>query len=387
MFTNVHQCFFLLNIVYFSVCLTSKKFYWIEDQLTDVFTRFYTSASWCRRVGVGELASASWRRRVDWLPSYIHSLGVQYLLQNPEQFIESNTDHSWQDYLSIMSCQGTWADAIIIQAVANCLNLSIHIAESFETFAPVTVVQAVNVTGEYTNIYIGHLIETHYVSTVEKRNCRVPNNKTCDQSIVEKKKIDKHEKRRADQSYMKEYMRKRRANADFRKRENQHSVQRYNNTETIREKKNQTVTKRKMTNPESVREIDKRSKRKRKAENPDHIKEIAKKSSRRQKVENSEQSEKLTESPSENIKKRIQNIEKKLINRVLGNGKQKIQNIEKKLINRVLGNGKQITQNIEKKLINRVLGNRRQKIQNMEKKVINRVLGNGKQITQNTVSK
>ena len=121
--------------------------------------------------------------------SHIRSLGVQYLLQNPEQFIESNTDHSWQDYLSIMSCQGTWADAIIIQAVANCLNLSIHIAESFETFAPVTVVQSVNVTGEYTDIYIGHISETHYVSTVEKRNCRVPNNKTCDQSIVEKKKL------------------------------------------------------------------------------------------------------------------------------------------------------------------------------------------------------
>ena len=32
MFTNVHQCFFLLNIVYFSVCLTSNKLYWIEDQ-------------------------------------------------------------------------------------------------------------------------------------------------------------------------------------------------------------------------------------------------------------------------------------------------------------------------------------------------------------------
>ena len=59
---DVHQCspvFFLLNIVYFSVCLTSKKFYWIEDQLADVSTRFYTSASWRRRVGVGELASAS----------------------------------------------------------------------------------------------------------------------------------------------------------------------------------------------------------------------------------------------------------------------------------------------------------------------------------------
>ena len=36
------------------------------------------------------------------------------------------------------SCQGTWADAIIIQAVANCLNLS-NIAESNPTFFPVTV--------------------------------------------------------------------------------------------------------------------------------------------------------------------------------------------------------------------------------------------------------
>ena len=56
MFTNV----FLLNIVYFSVCLTSNKLYWIDDQLADVSTRFYTSASWRQRVGVSELASASW---------------------------------------------------------------------------------------------------------------------------------------------------------------------------------------------------------------------------------------------------------------------------------------------------------------------------------------
>ena len=225
-----------------------------------------------------------------------------------------------------MSCQGTWADAIIIQTVANCLYLSIHIAESFETFAPVTVVQAVNVTGECTNIYIAHISETHYVSTVEKRKCRVPNNKTCDQSIVEKK-IDKHEKRRADRSYMKEYMRKRRANADFRKRENQHSVQRYNNTETIREKKNQTVTKRKMTNPESVREIDKRSKRKRRAENPDHIKEIVKKSSRRQKVENSERVREIDRNSFRKRKEKNPEHRKEVDNRVLGNGKQKIQNI------------------------------------------------------------
>ena len=82
----------------------------------------------------------------------VRSLGIQYLMHNPEQFIESNTGYSWQVYLNNMSCEGTWADAIIIQAVANCLNLSIHIAESNESFTPVTVVQPVNVTTACTNI-------------------------------------------------------------------------------------------------------------------------------------------------------------------------------------------------------------------------------------------
>ena len=74
---------------------------------------------------------------------HVCTLGVQYLEQCPEQFIESNTESSWQYYLNNVSCQGTWPDAIIIQAVANCLNLSIHIAESNETFFPITVVQPV----------------------------------------------------------------------------------------------------------------------------------------------------------------------------------------------------------------------------------------------------
>ena len=52
---------------------------------------------------------------------------------------------------------------------------------------------------------------------------------------------------------MNEYMKKRRADADFRKRENQNSMQKYNNIETIREKKKQTVARSKMTNPEHVR--------------------------------------------------------------------------------------------------------------------------------------
>ena len=53
---------------------------------------------------------------------YVRSVGIQHLMVNPEHFIEGNTEHSWQTYLSNMSCEGTWADAIIIQAVANALN-------------------------------------------------------------------------------------------------------------------------------------------------------------------------------------------------------------------------------------------------------------------------
>jgi len=76
---------------------------------------------------------------------YVRSVGVQHLVHNPEQFIESNIEHSWQDYLQRMSNEGTWADAIIIQVVAtcNCLNLSIHITESNPAFSPVTVVEPI----------------------------------------------------------------------------------------------------------------------------------------------------------------------------------------------------------------------------------------------------
>ena len=42
---------------------------------------------------------------------YVHSVGIQYLVNHPEQFTESNTEHSWQGYLERMPCQGTWADA------------------------------------------------------------------------------------------------------------------------------------------------------------------------------------------------------------------------------------------------------------------------------------
>ena len=68
-------------------------------------------------------------------------------------------------YLQNMSRLGTWADNIIIQAVAH--NLPIHIIESPQNFAESTVVSPVYTEqGQNSrHIYIGHVDEMHYVST------------------------------------------------------------------------------------------------------------------------------------------------------------------------------------------------------------------------------
>ena len=70
-------------------------------------------------------------------PSYhldIRAAGIVHMRENPDRFIESNTDYSWLQYLNTMSMQGTWADHLIIQAVANQLNLRIIITETHERF-------------------------------------------------------------------------------------------------------------------------------------------------------------------------------------------------------------------------------------------------------------
>ena len=52
----------------------------------------------------------------------IRALAIQHLINNPEHFVEYNTDQSWLHYLQSTSTLGTWADHIIIQAVANTNN-------------------------------------------------------------------------------------------------------------------------------------------------------------------------------------------------------------------------------------------------------------------------
>jgi len=69
-----------------------------------------------------------------------------------------------------MASQGTWADNIIIQAVANSQNITINIIASDANFPNVTVINPVNTDRQRTNIYIGHIQEYHYKSTAPVLN-------------------------------------------------------------------------------------------------------------------------------------------------------------------------------------------------------------------------
>ena len=84
----------------------------------------------------------------------IRTAGVQFMTDSPERFIESNTKTSWLRYLNNISIQGTWADALIIQTVADVLKVTIQIVESNQGFAPLTTVNPVQERNtSFTNYY------------------------------------------------------------------------------------------------------------------------------------------------------------------------------------------------------------------------------------------
>ena len=93
----------------------------------------------------------------------IRTAGVQFMRDNPERFIESNTENSWLRYLNNMSItiQGTWADALIIQTVA----VTIQMVESNQGFLPLTTVYPLQERNTLSTITISHIDECHYVST------------------------------------------------------------------------------------------------------------------------------------------------------------------------------------------------------------------------------
>ena len=56
-----------------------------------------------------------------------------------------------------MCIQGTWSDALIVQAVADALNVVIHIVESNPGFSPITTVYPVQERNSLSTITIGHI--------------------------------------------------------------------------------------------------------------------------------------------------------------------------------------------------------------------------------------
>ena len=93
---------------------------------------------------------------------------------NPERFIDSNTKHSWLRYLNNMSIQGTWADALIIQTVADVLKVTIQIVESNQGFAPFTLPLFTQFRKEILRLqFIGHIDECHYVTTALQSNASI----------------------------------------------------------------------------------------------------------------------------------------------------------------------------------------------------------------------
>ena len=222
----------------------------------------------------------------------IRALAIQHLINCPQHFIESNTEQSWSHYLQNMSRLGSWADHIIIQAVANANNLRIHITESAQNFTETTVVTSIYAEGNVRDIYIGHLDELHYVSTTpiaqsasqqignqtttgkqkpNPRNSQSNSNKSISENSVSMKNFQKRKE------YMKEYMKKRRSNNEFKKKKAREKSNIIRNTKTNSEKIKESWQKAtaayRQSNPEKVKEIFKAATATYRQSNPEKVKE------------------------------------------------------------------------------------------------------------------
>ncbi|CAB3985504.1 Hypothetical predicted protein [Paramuricea clavata] len=190
---------------------------------------------------------------------------------------------------------GTWADHIIIQAVANANSLRIHITESAPNFCESTVVSSVYVeSGENVrDIYIGHLDELHYVSTTptaQSVSRQVENEKA---NKLQPKPNSQNLQTKSRKSYMREYMMKRRKDENFKKKENERKKT-YNknyrkaNPEKVKEllkkaavtyrqsnpdKEKQTKIKYRESNPEKTKDSFKKATATYTQSNPDKVKQ------------------------------------------------------------------------------------------------------------------
>ena len=96
---------------------------------------------------------------------FVCSVAIDYIRNHPEQFVESIANNSFSAYINSMSMDGTWADAIVVQAVSDALSCVIDITESALNFNATTIIHPVIQGENHTKIHIGHIDEFHYVST------------------------------------------------------------------------------------------------------------------------------------------------------------------------------------------------------------------------------
>ena len=231
----------------------------------------------------------------------IRALAIQHLINFPEHFVEYNTDQSWLQYLQSMSTLRTWADNIIIRAVANTNNLRINITESAQNFSESTTVSSICAESEtqrrdLRDIYVGHLEELHYVSTRAIRpttqsisseityqttsnkpktiSQNSKSNKTSSKETASTKDLEKREQ------YMREYMKERRKDQLFKKKEIERKKS-YNknyknsNPEKVKESWQKAAATYRKSNPEKVKESAKESTASYRKLNPQKDKESA----------------------------------------------------------------------------------------------------------------
>ena len=146
-----------------------------------------------------------------------------------------------------MSRLGTWADNIVIQAVANLFNFRINITESALNFAASTIVSPINSNiSNLRDVYIGHLNEIHYVSTEPLRPQIQPHRESENRKLIlnfgnstpNAVKFQNSNKSTRRNEYMKEYMRKKRKNTGLKKEKGRKKVDcktKLKNLEKIRE--------------------------------------------------------------------------------------------------------------------------------------------------------
>ena len=109
-----------------------------------------------------------------------------------------------------MTQQRTWYDNLIIQALTDKLNIRIHITESNPLFVAFNVIKPVHFTTDIRTIYLGHIDELHYVSTVPFNFVPMPmvNNTVLVMSETNSTLSKENNSKRKNNAYIGEYRKK-----------------------------------------------------------------------------------------------------------------------------------------------------------------------------------